>query len=218
MPNIDFTNYPLNSSEKTEEGFDENILKDIQIILSECISAQMEPRLAHLVVQSPNELIFERLGAEIRRWFTQRKPSCSSKPLWIAVHEQSTSRGFHLHLAVIADGISYVDLQILSERLSKFSKKGKARLLKRKRVFLTDSHGVILKNEDGGLIRKGHSHFHTLKTELADGYERLSYFAKSMTKRLIPNRKKCYLVCRLSNALAALRPELQANSEQAIKL
>lgn len=108
----------------------------------------------------------------------------------------------------IADGIAYVDLQILSERLSKFSRKGKAKVLKRKRVFLTDSDGVIRKNEDGGLIRKGHSDYHTLKTELADGYERLSYFAKSMTKRLIPNRKKCYLVCRLSNALAAQRPEL----------
>lgn len=196
MHKIDYTNYPLNSSEKTAEGFDEPILNNIKKILTESLNAQIDPRLAHIVIQAPNQLAFNRLGCEITRWFTQRKPSCLSKPLWIAVHEHSSSKGYHLHLAVIADGVSYIDLQILSERLSKYSKKGYAKLQKRKRVLLTDADGVLIRNQDDGLIRVGHTHLHHLKKEFADGFERLSYFAKSMSKRLIPNRKKCFLVCR----------------------
>lgn len=198
MQKIDYANYPLNSSVKTQEGFDEPILKNIQNIFSESLSTQNDPRVAHIVIQAPNELVFNRLGCEITRWFTQRKPSCPSKPLWIAVHERSSRKGLHLHLAVIADGVSYIDFQILCERLTKYSKKSYSKLQIRKRVLLTDADGVLIRNKDDGLIRKGHSHYHLLKKEFADCYERISYFAKSMTKRLIPNRNKCYLVCRFN--------------------
>lgn len=205
---INYNDLKLNTSEKTDEGFDEPILSNIQALLTESLASQNQPRLAHFIIQSPNDLLFKRLGIEITRWYSQRKPNSDKKPLWIAVYEYSKTKGYHLHLAVIADGISYIDLQILSERLLKYSKKGYAKLQRRKRAYMTDADGVIMRNKDDAFIRIGHSHLHNVKSELSDAYERVSYFAKSMTKRLIPDRKKSFLVCRFNAVLTAQRPEL----------
>lgn len=193
---ISYDHLKLNNSVKTDEGFDEPILNHIKRLLSYSLISHKEPILAHIVIQAPNSLLFKRLGLEVTRWYSQRKPNSECKPLWISVYEKSKSKGKHMHLAVIADEIAYVDLLLLAERLCKYSDKGYSKIQKRLRPYKTDAYGVIAKNSDGALLRKGHTHFHNVRKEFDDAFERISYLAKNHTKCLIPARKTNYQVSR----------------------
>ncbi len=179
------------SKEKSAKGLYVNVVEKVFQILKHGLHNYQKPRAAHLVIDSPKLETIKSLPQDLERFLLQRnKPvDAQSKPNFVylyVVEKRPRSKKEHLHLLVVADGLDALDLRLLSERLVKFSSTRKVKIQQRRfdclPLAICENTGEIRLNRRGEYARKGSVYFHDLRWEFEDAFERLTYFAKVLTK------------------------------------
>ncbi|MDC8772457.1 hypothetical protein [Roseateles albus] len=185
-----FNDLELYANSKSSKGFYVDILNKIEELLMFSLVNFTDPKVSHFTIDEPNQDKLQELRKDLARFLASRaktKGTKETKFLYLATLEiRPKNKQEHLHLAFFFDGLNTKDLNLLEERLAKFSNSNKAKLNHRRLDCLPldiyTETGEIKYNKRGNFARKGSTAWHELRTDSIDAFKRLSYLAKVYSK------------------------------------
>lgn len=187
-----FNNLKLNPSDKCEDGF---ITKMLQALHERCVyslKTMDRPRGFHIELTKVERSKVRMIPRIISRWAASRD-RCSlsymtGKYQFLKAEEiRPRTKEFHIHLHIIADSVTYGDLQSLREALLPVAKMSslKNRSLIYRPIKMNEATGECFTNvKTGNFERIGSpwNHELTSKDEFEDYFTRASYICKVRTK------------------------------------